>query len=142
MSPDPAIRNIAIRRREIDEEAGRLDGFLQLYSDLPANSVTRGVHPQRDSVMSRPAPRFAGDFVAMVRAVLREAGRPLMLDELYTAFWARLPEQTPSIKESFRQKLKENRMEIIVLPNKRGYWLADTPLPEGFGVAACATPPQ
>ena len=129
LSSDPAIRNLALRRREIDSEAQKLDSFLKLYADLPANGI-QGAVIFPNSVMERPRPRFAGDFIAMVRAVLREAGHPLSLANLYEAFWERVPEQTRSPKESFRQKLKENRAVIITLPNKGGYWIADTPLPE------------
>jgi hypothetical protein len=128
MSPDPTIRAVALRRKAIDVEATRLDGFLSLYSELPSTGDGSVPIKALDQVLAQPSPRITGDFIAMARATLREAGRPLKLADFYAAFWRRLPGMEPCEKDSFRQRLLGCR-EHISLDRQVGYWIAGEPVP-------------
>jgi hypothetical protein len=125
-SPDPAIRKLAARRQALGEEISKLDGFFANYAALPRDSTV--LRMVRVRTMRAPSPRSTGDFVAMARATLREAGRALGLSEFYDLFWARVPEQTPTTKDSFRQQLVAVREHIAHHKDIRGYWIAgETP---------------
>lgn len=134
LSPDPSIRAIALRRKALDDEMARLDATIRTYADIKA-AETQGLSPFNRSVALPPSPRSTGDFIAMVRATLKEANRPLTLDELYRGFWARLPEQQPTLKDSFRLRLSEHRDKIIRLSQQKGhlcYWMAEWSVPSSY----------
>jgi hypothetical protein len=133
-SPDQHIRLLGLRRRELAVELEQIDLMLRSYADVIEDS-SKGLSLFQRAVQSEPKPRNPGDFIAMTRATLLEAGRPLTLDELHKAFWARLPAQSPNKKDSFRLNLAAKREYFVLLPKRQGYWLADRPLPEGYYLA-------
>jgi hypothetical protein len=122
-SPDPTIRSVAMRRKAIEPEIAQLDGFLAMYKNLHADPGAAASPPRPDP---RPAPPPLGDFVGMVRATLREAGRPLALGALFDAYWARQPEQTPTTKDAFRRRLVTAKDQVACTDGT--YW------PEGEAV--------
>ena len=40
-SPDPVVRRMAIRRKEIEPEMQRLDGFFAVYAEQPESKPTQ-----------------------------------------------------------------------------------------------------
>lgn len=133
-SPDPAIRHMALRRRAIAAETERIDSFLDLYSNLPSEGVVEGseggvafsIH-----VDATPAIVLTDDFITMLRAALREAGKPLTLDQLFQAFIRRAPKNASHNKKSFRHKVYLNRNHIVTLGRNKGYWIAGEEIPKG-----------
>ena len=138
-SPDPAVRGLALRRRSLDVEIQKIEGFFSIYGSvaetaLPAPSGAKPLPstPQQTPPVSKPARsqrqspavqrKSSAAFIEAVTTVLTESERPLQLAELYDAVILKVPALTLT-KESFRQKMLVNR-ERFPLAAGGGYALA------------------
>lgn len=133
-SPDPAVRMTALRYKKLEQEKQVLDGFFQFYTQACADSTvqapplrTKATSKSPLTVTSR-APMDA--FLRRVCDLLLSHGQPVRMKRLYGAFYERYPDEDKISEETFRQRLVKKR-NIVQLVEHRGYWPADTAVPEG-----------
>jgi hypothetical protein len=131
-SPDPVVRNLAIRREEIQREMGKLDGFLGAYAELSAGRPLELPKPKPQPV----APRAQADFGEEAVGIIMGHGRPMSFNDFrsaYAAIHGAEPEQ------NVRKRLKR-RDDIIRMVEGRGLWPVSQPVPGGDNGAPASTP--
>jgi len=144
-SPDPAVRNMALRYREMQQEFDQYAAFFTIYkTGITVNGTATHVRPAgrtapanasaaRERVAlprTRPRTDKIDVFSTDLRDLLLEINRPLRLNEIYTTYRQRRPEDEVSI-ETFRQRLvKRKQQGMVSLIPQRGYWWAEAPLTE------------
>lgn len=143
-SPDPAVRNMAIRYQEIRSEFDQYEAFFNIYKQgITKNGTATAVRPAitRERVMVPRASRThkVDSFSSALQTVITTYGQPMMLKELYSTYLEQHPEDQTTI-ETFRQRLVKRRKApdgsaLISLVKGRGYWWAGAPLPEEAGDA-------
>lgn len=127
-SPDPAVRRLAIRYKEIHREIEILDGFFSIYTTVGGN-VTAGItgsaagngtsSPAQEGKAVRPAVAKA------LQGILAERG-PLDLDSLHAEYVARYPEDAGRTREQVRMGLARHPERFRrVSPEDRRMCLAD-----------------
>ena len=136
-SMDPAVRNMALRYRELQQEFGQYEAFFAIYKQ---GTSTNGSAPPiaRAAAAPRgraPATRQATPradkvdvFGTAMRTILLENGHPMKLKDVYAVYQQTHPEDQTSI-ETFRQRLVKRRSMLELIP-QQGYWWADAPLAE------------
>ena len=143
-SPDPAVRGLALRRRNLEVEIQKIEGFFSIYGSVadaaPPTPVGEGAIPRGSlhlpvppgakspKPVSRPQRqppavqrKSSAAFIEAVTTVLTESERPMQLTELYDAVIRKVPALTLTT-ESFRQKMLVNR-ERFPLAAGGGYAL-------------------
>jgi hypothetical protein len=135
-SPDPAVRNMAIKYQEMQQEFGQYEAFFNIYKQgirkngaAPAaarSSATRE-RLHLPTPAARPRTGRVDNFSAAAQALLLAHGQPMKLKEIYTTYQQAYPEDQTTI-ETFRQRLVKKR-ELITLVPRRGYWWAAAELP-------------
>jgi hypothetical protein len=122
-SPDPIVRNIAIRREELLREQVMLDNFLSAYAVLSSGQPISAV-----KALTRPAPPPARpvpiDFGVEAVKIITAHGRPMTFGEFRTAWCAGFgvePEQ------NIRKRLK--RLDTIVTIEGHGLWPTNMAVP-------------
>jgi hypothetical protein len=140
-SSDPAVRNMAIRYREMEQEFGQYQAFFSVYKlGITVNGAAkRGPvnAPRAPVARTTPAPRRSNKedtFASAMQALLIEHGQPMKLNDVYSAYTEKHPEDAIPI-ETFRQRLVKRREPSgpITLIPQRGYWWAGAELTEAVG---------
>lgn len=137
-SSDQAVRNMAIRYREMQNEFNQYESFFTIYKQgIKSNGVTTSVRPptivRERNVTPKVSVTSRSDkvdtFGLSVQAILLAAGHPLKLNDLYTTYQEQHPEDQ-TIDGTFRQRLVKRRDIIPLIKGQNGgYWWHDTPLP-------------
>ncbi len=135
-SSDQAVRSMAIRYRELQNEFNQYEAFFSIYkqgirSNGTATSTRPPVTRERTPVMRTPAvPRTdrVDTFSLALQTILTTAGHPMKLNEIYTTYQEQHPEDQTTI-ETFRQRLVKRRGIVTLIP-RQGYWWGDAPLTE------------
>jgi hypothetical protein len=132
-SPDPVVRNLAIRREEIQREKVRLDNFLGAYAELSAGRPIESLKSR--PVTTTPATsRPQTDFGEEALDIITTFGRPMPFNDFrsaYAAIHGAEPEQ------NVRKRLKR-RDDIIYMVEGRGLWPVSQPVPGGDNGAGAA----
>jgi hypothetical protein len=136
-SADQAVRNMAIRYREMRMEFKQYEAFFTIYKKgVESNGTAARIVPRTAPRGRPPAAKSArvpskmsdkvNGFGVSLQALLAEVGRPMQLDELYLVYSEKHPED-PTEKETFRQRLvKLRQRETITLIKGQGYWWGDS----------------
>jgi hypothetical protein len=134
-SPDPVVRNLAIRREEIQREMGKLDNFLGAYAELSAGRPIESLKPRPQvrtapSVVSRPPVDFGVEALDIITA----HGQPMSFND-FRAIYADRHGAEP--EQNLRKRLKR-RDDIIRTVEGRGLWPVNQPVPGGDNGAVAA----
>jgi hypothetical protein len=135
ISSDQAVRNMAIRYREMRNEFEQYEAFFNIYKlGVKPNgtaTVVRAPAVVRERTLaprtSTPRSDRVDTFSTAMQAILIATGHPMKLNEVYTTYQEQHPEDQTTI-ETFRQRLVKRRGVITLIP-RQGYWWADAPLP-------------
>lgn len=137
-SADQAVRNMAIRYREMRMEFKQYEAFFTIYKKgVESNGAAARVVPRTAPRGRPPAAKSrvpslkmsdkVNGFGVSLQVLLAEVGRPMQLDELYLVYSEKHPEDPVTEKETFRQRLvKLRRAEVITLIKGQGYWWGDS----------------
>jgi hypothetical protein len=129
-SPDPAIRELAMRRMEIDKEALRAVAPV-IAAAVREKDATADVGEQ-PRIASEQMP--VKEFVQELKALLLEAGAPLQPAALFARFQAKHPQFTEGGLALFRKRMYGLTKYVNVAHDARGqklgWWPVNTPLPE------------
>jgi len=124
-SPDPVVREMAIRRIEIGREIVSLDAFFTMYEGARAKATSA---PKAESkTESRPVSKR--DMLAdKVKEILLERG-PLDIKALHEAYCILVPEDAARTLGALRVALT-HRTQIVdrVSETDRRYWPVGAPL--------------
>ena len=122
-SPDPVVRQLALRYKELQAEMAPMKAFLDMYDSVKVGVAT----PQPQD--GKPASSATGDAVVeRVKVILVREG-PLDLDALYEQYIKATPEDADRSREAFRVTLAKRRGDISrVSETDRRYWPAGVPL--------------
>jgi len=134
-SADQAVRNMALRYREMQQEFTQYEAFFAIYkqgvgingSATAARPPVKGRTPvAKVTTPAQPRADRTDSFSVAMQTILTEHGQPMKLNELHAAYQARTPDD-PTSSNTFRQRLIKRR-GMVVLIEKRGWWWADAPL--------------
>lgn len=139
-SPDKVVRSLAIRREEIRSELAKLDGFLGAYAELSSGRAITSVSVVATVGSSAPKPLRANgsvrggqvDFGSEIVDILSKRGAPMPFEELRDAYADRHGAEP---EQNIRKRLRR-RDDIVRMIAGRGFWLVNSPIPEGNGVAS------
>lgn len=142
-SLDPAVRNMALRRMEMDQEIKNIDTFLNLYIDLSKTSTpaakptaatkpTAAAKPQAKSKANGNASRHGPskfipreDFLAAIRTIMLLQASPIRLSVMHNLFLTQYPDLTNSDSTlSFKRRL--NNQDVVV-QGADGLWRLNNP---------------
>ncbi len=140
-SPDLAVRSMAIDYQETLQKLDRYEAFFDIYKEgIKINgTVVRPAPRGRAPVTAKVAhalalPRSSNSgssktdgFSLALQAIMVETGHPMKLDELYSGYQQKHPED-PVTKETFRQRLVKRR-DTVILIRGQGYWWNGAELP-------------
>src|ERR1700679_3012662 len=134
-SPDPVVRQFAIRREKAAAELRNLDGVLVLYGEEAEVLKTIAPVPLRNGKLP-PAQAVVDDrkttrLAIAACAIVVESNRPMARPELFDALRKKHDVLCPPTVESLRVRLSESKDRIMLVPT-RGYW------PVGMDVPADA----
>ena len=126
-SPDPAVRNLAIRHGRLRQELETIDSFFAFYGSVHAEPIAVQAKP-KPKVVNGGGGGGSDDFVLRVCEVLKRHGTPMRISHLYEVFFETYSDMTKTAPDTFRQRLfkRRNRIQLI---EGIGYWPADTPVP-------------
>jgi|SRR5579859_471881 len=135
-SPDPAVRNMAIRYRETQQELANYEGFFAIYKQgVKTNGVapvTRPAAATRSTTAKAPSMSRSDrndTFSTSMKNILTQNGQPMKLNEVHAAYQAQHPED-PTSKETFRQRLVKRRDIITLVPHQGYLWIDEQPKSE------------
>ena len=151
-SPDPKVRQMAIRRKELEVDIQRLDNFFSLYAgEEPANgngepvAAAPAAKPGRKPRSARPdkdVPKQSvkrgkhGAFLENIKEALLKYG-PLDKESLFARYKEFAPEDTTRTVESMRVSLVRYPSDITrVSKSDKRYWVVGEPLAQTFEEAA------
>ena len=115
-SPDAAVRNVALRLKEIEAEKAPLAEFLNMYVKLSNSSIANSTEPQLNG---------GGNPDTILCAMLQQLGKPMTLNDLHTEFSRRFPTHSPDRKEALRQRLLRLRKGGRITLENGSYTLVD-----------------
>ena len=122
-SPDEAVRQLAIRRRGIEDEIQSMDTFLTMYAGLYRPEPRKTSVPVVDGTVKSVVPKGGkGKLIDAVIELLTKNQHPMKLPELYEAVKAAYGDRCPATESSFRVRMYENR-ERVAMVRGEGYWL-------------------
>ena len=135
-SPDPMVRNMAIKRMELAQQMDQMDTFFAIYGEAQG-APKPGPAKAAPAAVAKPAAKPARNravstetldrFVAAARATLLAHGQPMKLPDLFTAMQVQTPDLCPPKPTTFRQRLYASRDRIGLIGHL--YWPADEAVP-------------
>jgi hypothetical protein len=131
-SPDPAVRMAATRYYKLQQELHALDGFFTFYSQAYSESAVQAparAKPAVKTALTLTSRAGMDAFIRHVCELLRLNGQPVRMKRLYDSFYESYPNEDKVSEETFRQRLVKKR-HLVQLIEHRGYWPADTDVPE------------
>jgi hypothetical protein len=137
-SPDPVVRNLAIRREEIHRDLARLDNFLGAYAELSSGArVPTLSGTDADSSEAKPTPgatsrRNRPDFGEEVVGIILAHGAPMPFESIRAAYADRHGAEP---EQNIRKRLRR-REDVLRVIDGRGFWPVGRPIPGGSNGAA------
>lgn len=139
-SPDPRVRGMALRLKNIDAEREALVMFFTLYASekglaAPVAKLPVKVQPapkeRTNGAVNGRGRRPNGEdaFGGRIRTLLTGGGATMRLNDMFEAYSSSYPDDQTNLN-NFRQRIMKRR-DQLQLVNGREYWPADIELPAG-----------
>lgn len=137
-SPDRVIRDMALRREELQRTLAQLDVFLRSYAELSSGAITPASGRPQQASQPKTRRKMAArkstvDFSTEIVGFLQTKGAPMSFAEIRSAYAERHGAEP---EQNVYRRLR--RLDNIVNVKGSGYWLANTPLPNEQEVSSGA----
>lgn len=139
---DPILEKAKARREAAAREVAEWDAFITRYLDLAGRPVgTTGIHPSVSQARPIPPDSELGKTIAMVDAVLDEAGHPVQLVPLYDEV-TRRGLHIGGKKPAYTLSARLSNSGRYISTRESGWWFKSRPVPLSRVPASNNNPPS